>query len=89
MLLECLADCLERFVNGIIDKGAGVDDDEIRVFIRRRGIVSFCMQLRQNAFRIDERFGATETDKTNAGINLCHMFLKILFLKARRAERFV
>jgi hypothetical protein len=59
VLGERLADGVERLLDGGVDEAAGVDDDEIRVVVRRRGDVAFGAQLREDALGIDERLRTT------------------------------
>jgi hypothetical protein len=64
--VQCFADRLERLVDGAVDEAAGVDDDEVRVFVARRDLVAAHAQLREDALGIDERLGAAEADKADA-----------------------
>jgi len=63
-----LADCVERFVHGLVDEAAGVDDNEVRRVVRRRDFVAFGAQLRKDALGVHERLGAAEAHEADAGI---------------------
>ena len=69
---------IDAFLLGVLDKGAGVDDHDIR----RRGVVDdFHARLQQRAehdFRIDQVFGATQRDHPNAhrALNVFHVHPK-------------
>jgi hypothetical protein len=63
-----LADGVERFVHGLVDEAAGVDDDEVRRVVRRRDFVAFGAQLRKDALGVHERLGAAEAHEADAGI---------------------
>ena len=65
---ERLTDRVERFVHGLVDEAAGVDDDEVRRVVRRRDLVAFGTQLREDALGVHQRLGAAEAHETNAGI---------------------
>src|SRR5690349_7468235 len=72
VLLERLADRVERFVDGGIDEAAGVHDDDVRGIVRRRHLVTLGAQLRDDAFGIHERFGAPEADKPDFWLAAAH-----------------
>jgi hypothetical protein len=54
---ERFADRIERFLDCRVDEAAGIDDDEVRIVIRRRGGVALGAQLGKDALRIDEGLG--------------------------------
>lgn len=55
-----LADDLQGFGRGGIYEAAGIDDNDIGVFIVRRKVIPFGPQLRQDAFGIDQSFRTAE-----------------------------
>ena len=55
-----LADGVERFLLGAVDETAGVDDDHIGAFIAGDDVVAFQFQLGEDAFGVDQGFGAAE-----------------------------
>ena len=70
ILRERLADRVERLLDRGIDEAAGVDDDEIRAGVIRRGGVALGAQLREDALGIDERFGTSQAYETNLRTDL-------------------
>ena len=56
---------LERFLHRGVDEAAGVDDDEVRAVVVRRGGVALGAQLREDALRVDQRLGAAEGDEAD------------------------
>ncbi len=59
------ADGLEAFRLGAVEKAAGVDDDDVGAVIGRREAVALRPEGGQDAFAVDQRLGAAETDKTD------------------------
>jgi hypothetical protein len=57
ILCERLADRAERFLDRGVDEAAGVDDDEVRAGVARRGGVALGAQLREDALGVDQRLG--------------------------------
>ena len=57
---------VQAFLDGIVNKAAGVDDDKICTFKGFRGLVALGAQLRQDQLRIGQCLGAAKTDKANA-----------------------
>jgi hypothetical protein len=49
VLRQRLADRIERFLDRRVDEAAGVDDDEVRVAVRRRRDIALRTQLREDA----------------------------------------
>ena len=68
---ERLADRIERFVHGVVDETARVDDDEVRVLVRADDVVAFRAQPREDALGIDERLGTAEADEADARDRVC------------------
>ncbi len=62
-----LADRVERFVHGIVDEAARVDDDEVRVLVRADDVIALGAQAREDAFGVHQRLGAAEGDEADAG----------------------
>jgi uncharacterized protein YgfB (UPF0149 family) len=56
VLGQRLADRVERFRDRGVDEAAGVDDDEVGAGVVGRGGVALGAQLREDAFRVDQRF---------------------------------
>jgi len=59
VLVERLADRVERLLDRGVDEAAGVDDDEVGVVVRGRGGIALGAQLREDALGVDERLGTT------------------------------
>jgi len=66
VLGQRLADRVERLGDGGVDETAGVDDDEIRAFVRGRDRVALGPELGDDLFRVDERLRAAERDEPDA-----------------------
>ena len=62
-----LADRIERFVHGVVDEAARVDDHEVGVLVRADDVIPLGAQARQDAFGIHQRLGAAEGDEADAG----------------------
>ena len=58
ILMQRLADRVERFLHRGVDEAAGVDDDEVRAVVGLRGDIALGAQLREDALGVDERLGA-------------------------------
>ena len=58
VLLERFANGVERFLDGVVDEAAGIDDDEVGAGVVGRGRVALGAQLREDALGVDERFRA-------------------------------
>ena len=67
VLVQRLADGVERFRHGRVDEAAGVDDDQVGTVIGGRNRVALGAQLRQDLLGIDERLGAAEGDEADPG----------------------
>ena len=65
VLRQRFADGVERFLDGRIDEAAGVDDDEIRAFVRRRNRVTLGAQLGDDPLGIDQGLRASERHKAD------------------------
>ena len=63
---QCLANCVQTFPDGIINKAAGIDDNEVSAFKCLGGLITLGAQLRKDQLRICQRLGATKADKANA-----------------------
>ena len=63
--VQGLADRLERFLFGLVDKAAGIHDDQRRVFIGRRDVVTLETKLCEDPLGIDQCLGAAEADETD------------------------
>jgi hypothetical protein len=66
VLVQRLADGVERFGDGGVDEAAGVDDDEVGTVVRWGDHIAFGPKLGQDLLRIDERLGAAERDEAHA-----------------------
>ena len=62
VFLQGFADGVEAFRLGAVEKPAGVDDHRIAHRVIGRDCVAFGAQARENAFAIDQRFGAAKAD---------------------------
>ncbi len=67
VLLQRLADGVERLLDRRVDKAAGVDHDQIGILVGRHQIIALRPQPGQDAFAVDQGLGTTETDETDAG----------------------
>jgi len=65
VFLQGLADGIQGFIDSRVDESAGVDHDDVRGSIACRDFVPFRAQPRQDALRINERFGAAEADESD------------------------
>src|SRR3954465_3498642 len=72
VLFQSFADRLERFIHGGIDEAAGIHDHHVRGIVRRRHLITFGAQLRDDAFGIHERFGAPEADEPDFWLTAAH-----------------
>ena len=68
VLVERLADGIERLGDGSIDEAAGVHDDEVGAGIVGHDVVAFGAQARQDLLGIDEGFRAAEGDEADLGL---------------------
>ena len=62
-----LADRIERLLDRVVDKAAGVDDDQIGILVARRDAVALRTQLREDPLRIHRRLGTAEADESDLG----------------------
>ena len=65
VLLERLADRVERLIDRRVDEAAGVDHHEIGRLVGRGDLVAFRAQLREDALGIDQRLRAAEADEAD------------------------
>ena len=72
VLLQRFADRVERFIHRRVDEAAGVHDDHVGRVVARRDLVTLGAQLRDDAFRVHERFGAPEADKPDFWLAAAH-----------------
>ena len=68
VFLEGLADGVEGFGLGGVQKAAGVDDDGVCACVIGRDCVAFGAQSGKDAFAIDQCFGAAEGDHADGGL---------------------
>ncbi|MEY2720674.1 MAG: hypothetical protein RL597_119, partial [Pseudomonadota bacterium] len=68
VLLQRLADGVQRFVDGRIDEAAGVDHHEVRGAVVGRDHVALGAQAGEDALGVDERLGAAEADESDLGV---------------------
>ena len=66
VFVECFANGVERFFHRCINKAAGVNDDQIGIFVARRNLVAFGPQLGQDTLGVGAGLWATQTDKTDS-----------------------
>ena len=74
VLGQCLADRVERFLNGGVDETASVDDDDIGRVVAGHDFVTLHAQLGEDAFGVDQRLGAAETDESDFRSSFGHGF---------------
>src|SRR6185437_5143915 len=72
VLVQCLADGIQRFLHGRVDETAGVDHHGIRRVVARHDFVTLDFQLGEDAFGIDQRLGAAEADEADLGCGCGH-----------------
>src|SRR5690606_30242008 len=65
VLGDGLADGVQRFGLGAVDKAAGVDNDHIGVVVFGCNRIALGAQLGKDALGIDQRFGTTQADKAH------------------------
>ena len=68
IFLERFTDGVERFRFGAVEKPAGVDDDGLCARVIGRDGVAFGAQAGEDAFAINEGFGAAKRDHANGGL---------------------
>ena len=61
-----LAYGVQALLDGIVNKAAGVHNDQVRTVEGFGGLVAFCAELREDQLGIGEGFGAAQADKTDA-----------------------
>ena len=66
LLREGFTDGFQGFLDGGIDKAAGVDNDEVSISVAAHKIVSFASKLGKDTFGVDQRFRTAETHHANA-----------------------
>ena len=86
VLLQGLADRVQRLIDGGIYEATGVDHDDIRGVVGRRDLVALGAQPRQDALGINERLGAAEADKSDfrcavQGGSLCACWMRAALQK--------
>jgi hypothetical protein len=67
VLVERLADGVERLGHRGIDEAAGVHHDEVGALVVGHDGVAFCAQARQDLFGVDEGFRTAEGDEAHLG----------------------
>jgi hypothetical protein len=67
VLVECLADGVERFLDGGINEAAGVDDDQIGIIVIWGNFVTLGAQAGKDQFGVGTGFRAAQADKANGG----------------------
>ena len=67
VLRQCLADRIQRFVDGIVDEAAGVHHDEIGFLVGAGHGIALGAQLGQDALGIDQCLRAAEADEADPG----------------------
>ena len=60
-----LANRGQRLGHRLVDESARIDHDQLRALVVRRDLVSFALQLAEDALGIDERLGAPQADKSH------------------------
>jgi len=66
VLLQRLADRLERFIHGGVDEAAGIDHDQVGGRVRRGHLIALGAQPREDALGVHERLGTAETDESDS-----------------------
>ncbi len=66
ILVERLADGVERFLDGSVDEAAGVDDHQIGIVVARRNLVAFGAQLGQDTLGIRTGFRTAQRNETDS-----------------------
>ncbi len=69
-----LADRIQRFRLGAVQKAAGVDDHRIRARVIRADRVTLGAQARQDAFAVHQRLGATQADHADGRLTVAPLF---------------
>src|SRR5690348_6891156 len=67
VLLERLANCVQRLVNGRVDKPTRVDYDDVSGVVSWRDFVTLRTEVCEDALGIDQGLGATQAHKTDFG----------------------
>ena len=60
-----LADRVERFGFRAVNKTTGINHHNVGIVIVGNDLITLRAQQREDTFRVDKRFGTTETDKTD------------------------
>ena len=64
---QCLADRLERLLDGRVDEAAGVDDHQIRPLVGRHDRVALGLELGEDLLGVDQRLRAAERHEADGG----------------------
>ena len=72
VLLQRLADRVERFVHRPVDESTSVHDHHVGRVVARRHLVTLGAQLRDDALRVHERFRAPEADESYFWLAAAH-----------------
>ena len=74
VLRQRIADGLEAFGLGAVEKPAGVHDDRVRARVIRRDRVALCPEAGQDALAVHERLGTAEADHADPGLARARVF---------------
>ena len=64
---QCFANGVQTFLDGIVNKTAGVHDHQIRAFKGFGGLVALSAELREDEFRVSQCLGAAQRHKAHLG----------------------
>ena len=62
-----LTNRVQAFLDRVVDKAAGVDDDQVGARKGFGGLVALGAQLREDQFGVGQRLGAAQADKADGG----------------------
>jgi len=65
VLSQGFANGVEAFFHSVINKAAGVDDDQISASKSFRGLITLGAELRQDQFRVGQSLGTSQAHETN------------------------
>ena len=67
VLRQRLANRVQAFAHRVVNKAAGVDDDQVRALEGFGGLVALGAELGEDELGIGQRFGAAQADKAHLG----------------------
>ena len=72
VLRHRLADRVQRFGHRRVDEAAGVDHHHVGIVVAGHEVIALDAELGEDAFGVDQRLGAAETDETDLGVGCGH-----------------